>query len=234
MRISVIVPTYNEGKTLEPCLLSLRQQKFEDFELMVVDGHSTDNTVDVAKKYVDKVIFDEGKGAGAARNLAAKQAKSDIIGFVDADTVVLDDWVKIIDEDFRKFNLVGLGGVIRSWGGNIIDQAVFRFGSDIIYQITQHFGFYQLSGANSAFLKSAYLNAGGYNESLKMLDDLEIGLRMKKYGKLMVDSRLVAYSSPRRMRQKGHTKTFLKYMKAYAQLFSKKEVNMEYLRDISK
>lgn len=234
MRISVIVPTYNEGKFVEPCLRALRRQKFEDFELVVVDGHSTDDTVRIAKKYVDKVFFDEGKGAGAARNLAVKRVKSEIIGFVDADTVVCKDWVKIVDEDFRKYNLVGLGGVIRALDGNLIDKLVFRIGSDIVYTVTQHFGFYQLSGANSAFLRSAYLKSGGYNERLKMLDDLEFGLRMRKYGRLMVDPRLAAYGSPRRMRQKGHTRTFLKYVKAYHQLFTKKEVKMEYLREIER
>lgn len=234
VRISVIVPTYNEGKFVEKCLSSLKRQRFEDFELVVVDGHSTDETVSIAKKYADKILFDEGKGAGAARNLAVKQVDSDIVGFVDADTVVCGDWLKIVDEDFRKHNLVGLGGVIRALNGNLIDKIVFKIGSDIAYKTTQHFGFYQLSGANSAFLRSAYLKSGGYNEKLKMLDDLEFGLRMREYGKLMVDSRLVAYGSPRRMRQKGHARTFLKYVKAYIQLFSKKEVKMEYLREIEK
>lgn len=234
MKISVIVPTYNEGKFVEKCLRALRRQRFKDFELVVVDAHSTDDTVRIARKYADKVFFDEGKGAGAARNLAVKRVKSEIIGFVDADTVVCKDWLKIVDEDFRKHDLVGLGGVIRALDGGLIDKLVFRIGSDLVYRATQHLGFYQISGANSAFLRSAYLKSGGYNEKLKMLDDLEFGLRMRKYGKLMVDPRLVAYGSPRRMRQKGHTRTFLKYMKAYIQLFSKKKVKMEYLREIKK
>lgn len=234
MRISVIVPTYNEGKFVEKCLRALRNQKFGDFDLIVVDGHSTDETVKIAKKYADEIIFDEGKGAGAARNLAAKHVDSEIVGFVDADTVVCENWMGTIDENFRKHNLVGLGGVIRALDGRLVDNIALKIGSDICYRTTQHFGFYQLSGANSAFLRSTYLKSGGYNEKLKMLDDLEFGLRMKKYGKLMVDPRLVAYGSPRRMRQKGHVRTFLKYMKAYAQLFSKKEISMEYLREIEK
>lgn len=234
MRISVIVPTHNEGKFVEPCLRAIRQQQFNDFELIVVDGHSTDDTVRIARKYADKVFFDEGKGAGAARNLAVKRVKSEIIGFVDADTVVCRGWLKIVDEDFRKYNLVGLGGVVRALDGGLIDKLVFKIGSDFTCRVTQHFGFYQLTGANSAFLRSAFLKSGGYNEELKMLDDLEFGLRMRKYGKLMVDSKLVAHGSPRRMHQKGHARTFLKFMKAYHQLFSKKEVKMEYLREIKK
>lgn len=234
MRISVIVPTYNEGKFVEKCLSSLRRQEFGDFELVVVDGHSTDETIDLAKKYADRILYDEGKGAGAARNLAAKQVDSDIVGFVDADTIVCDDWLEIIDRNFHEPNLVGLGGVVRALNGALLDKIVFRIGSDITYQITQHFGFYQLHGGNSAFLRSAYLKSGGYSEKLKMLEDLELGLRMKKHGKLRVDSRLVAYGSPRRMHQKGHLGTFLKFMKAYVQLFTKGEVKMEYLREIKK
>ena len=234
MRISVIVPTYNEGKFVERCLAALRNQRFDDFEIVVVDGHSTDETVERARSYADKIIFDEGRGVGAARNLAVRRVDSEIVAFVDADTVVCENWLQIIDEDFRKHGLVGLGGVIRALDGNWVDKLVFLIGSDFCYRTTQHFGFYQLSGANSAFLRSAYLRSGGYNEELKMLEDLELGLRMKKYGKLMIDPRLVAYGSPRRMHQKGHLRTFLKYVKAYAQLFSKREVKMEYLREIEK
>jgi glycosyltransferase involved in cell wall biosynthesis len=67
MRISVIVPTYNEGRTIRKCLEALRNQTFKDYEIVVVDGHSKDNTVEVAKKYADKILFDEGRGGGCCQ-----------------------------------------------------------------------------------------------------------------------------------------------------------------------
>lgn len=100
MTISVIIPTYNEAENLLECLNSLKRQKFKDFEVVVVDDGSSDNTKSLLENLVRvgsnfKYKLQNHKGAGAARNLGSKMAKGQILVFVDADMT--------FDEDFLSF-----------------------------------------------------------------------------------------------------------------------------------
>ncbi len=94
MKLSVIIPVYNTGKYLPKCLDSILNQSIDDFEVIVVNDGSKDNSVDIIKEYVekykDKIVFLDKKngGQGSARNLAIKHAKGEYIGFVDSDDFI--------------------------------------------------------------------------------------------------------------------------------------------------
>jgi glycosyltransferase involved in cell wall biosynthesis len=90
MKISVIIPTFNEASVIGECLKSLSEQSYKDFEIIVVDDGSTDSTFEVVselkiKNLKLKILSAAHLGAGAARNLGAKHAKGEILVFVDAD-----------------------------------------------------------------------------------------------------------------------------------------------------
>ncbi|MCX6704833.1 MAG: glycosyltransferase family 2 protein [Candidatus Woesebacteria bacterium] len=98
MKISIIIPTYNEKKVLGACIESLGKQTFTDFEIIVVDDGSTDTTSQIlrgASKTLPNLRFLTQKhgGPGAARNLGAKEAKGDILVFVDADMTFDKDFL---------------------------------------------------------------------------------------------------------------------------------------------
>ena len=98
--ISAIVLSMNNGDTLDACLKSVVDSLPCDKEVIVVDGHSTDNTPSILAKYKDKikVVYDEGKGLGLARNVGVYHAKYDIIAFVDSDVICAKDhFQKILD-----------------------------------------------------------------------------------------------------------------------------------------
>ena len=102
-KISVIIPTYNMGKTLRKCLDSLRNQTFRDYEVIIVDDGSEDDT----KKYLVKdrrfrYVRQENQGPAAARNNGIFKARGKIIAFTDADCVVDKDWLKFVDLSFRN------------------------------------------------------------------------------------------------------------------------------------
>ena len=100
-KITVIIPTYNEEKAVIACLESLRDQNLKDFEVIIVDDGSTDNTLAIIKglgieSYDLKVLKQEHKGPGAARNLAAKKANGDILVFVDADMTFDKNFLRML------------------------------------------------------------------------------------------------------------------------------------------
>jgi len=95
IKISVIIPVYNVEKYIKQCLDSIINQTLEDIEIICIDDGSTDNSLNMLKKYATKddriiVIENDHKGAGVARNSGLKIAKGDYISFIDS-----DDWIEI-------------------------------------------------------------------------------------------------------------------------------------------
>ena len=93
--LSIIVPVYNSGAYLEECLNSLVLQDVVDFEVIIVDDNSSDNSLDIIKKYCELlpdvfkyIHLDENKGVSVARNIGLKNASGEYIGFVDSDDFV--------------------------------------------------------------------------------------------------------------------------------------------------
>ena len=93
IKFSIITVCKNEEKYIEKTIQSVLNQTYKNFELIVVDGHSTDNTLNILKKYKSqiKLIFDDGKGVYSAMNLGIKQAVGDFICFVNGNDFFYDD-----------------------------------------------------------------------------------------------------------------------------------------------
>ena len=90
--ISVVIPLYNKEKYIKRALDSVRAQTFDDFEVIVINDGSTDNGPSIVEQYNDpriKLINQENAGVSAARNRGIKEAKADLIAFIDAD----DEWL---------------------------------------------------------------------------------------------------------------------------------------------
>src|SRR3989344_5665137 len=106
MRVSVVIPTYNEEDVIADCLESLAKQNFRDFEVIVVDDGSTDKTPSVLSECQNpkslpyrqagkfQILKQDHLGAGAARNFGAKKAKGEILVFVDADMTFEKNFLK--------------------------------------------------------------------------------------------------------------------------------------------
>ncbi len=100
-KISVVIPTYNEQNVIGECVKSLSRQTHRDFEIIIVDDGSTDNTLAIAREidfdaHKVTILEQKHKGPGAARNLAAKHAKGDILVFVDADMTFDKNFLKML------------------------------------------------------------------------------------------------------------------------------------------
>lgn len=82
--VSIIIPTKNSQNSLEACLKSIKAQTYKNIEIIVVDNHSLDKTVQIAKKYADKV-FTKGPERSTQRNFGVDQSKGDYIAWLDSD-----------------------------------------------------------------------------------------------------------------------------------------------------
>ena len=102
-KVSVIIPTYNREKYVVKALDSVLSQNFEDYEIIVVDDGSTDNTKEDLKRYKDKInyIYQDNSGVSAARNTGIKLAKGEWLAFLDSD----DEWMPdYLSTQFEKVN----------------------------------------------------------------------------------------------------------------------------------
>jgi glycosyltransferase involved in cell wall biosynthesis len=99
MKISIIIPTYNEEKVILNCLKSLEHQSTKNLEIIVVDDGSSDNTLDILKSFKTKnfsykFLIQPHHGPALARNLGAKNAQGKILVFVDSDMTFDKNFVK--------------------------------------------------------------------------------------------------------------------------------------------
>src|SRR5438093_11547332 len=85
--VSVVVPTRNSAPFLDVCLGSIRAQTYPAVELIVVDNHSSDNTLSIARRWTDRV-FTQGPERSTQRNYGARQAAGEYLLFVDSDMVL--------------------------------------------------------------------------------------------------------------------------------------------------
>lgn len=211
--ISVIIPTFNEEENIAQCLVSLTHQTVprNEYELIVVDGGSGDETRNIAGKYADSVFIQTSKKVGGARNDGIMAAKGEIVATTDADCILPPNWIELIKEDFLDEHLVQLYGPvypIEVGAGNKLSLLLANTFSRIGYYSQT---FYYTLGCNTAFRKSAFIQAGMYR-CIDAGDDLEIALRMKDQGRVMFDGRLKVGFSMRRYQQYGTLKSLYEWV----------------------
>ena len=111
--ISLIVPVYNASSYIEDCLASLMAQTMDDIEVLLVDDHGSDDSMQMAKAYVEahpsKKLFryletPHNMGPGPARNVGIEAAQGEYIGFVDSDDVVAVDFCELLYGAARQYD----------------------------------------------------------------------------------------------------------------------------------
>lgn len=104
MRISIITPSYNQAQFIERTILSVLNQGYRDLEYIVMDGGSTDGTVEILKKYSDRIIWrsEKDNGQSDAINKGLKMATGDIVAFLNSDDTYEPGTLKIISDFFQQ------------------------------------------------------------------------------------------------------------------------------------
>jgi glycosyltransferase involved in cell wall biosynthesis len=100
-KVSVIIPTYNSAETLGDCLRSLRGQDYQSLEIMIVDGCSSDGTLDIAKKFEVRIL-QEKCNAAVARNVGVTNSLGEYVLFLDSDQMLSSGVIKECVEKCRN------------------------------------------------------------------------------------------------------------------------------------
>lgn len=213
IRISVIIPTYNEEKNIERCFEAFTRQTLprDNFEIIIVDGNSKDRTTEIATKYADRVIQQVSHGVGGARNDGAMISSGEIIVTTDADCLPDEEWLNNIVKDFEDDRLVAVTGyldpLIPEEMGRIearTYKTIFKIANGLRYAGSK-VGYYHLCGANTAFRRDAFLGVNGYSD-LAYSDDVEIAKRLRPQGKMRMNSKAEVDYSIRRIKKIGLAK----------------------------
>jgi GT2 family glycosyltransferase len=173
----------------------------KNYELIVVDGNSTDRTRSIAGMH-GRVVIETKKGIGVARNTGARRAKSDIILFTNADTRASPDLLRTYAKLFKDRSIVAATGpLIPLERTTFFIRFGYWFASVVLAKFAFSIGKPSISGSNLAVRKSAFEKCGGFDESLSTYEDLDLVLRLKKYGNIAyIDDAYVATSARRIVR----------------------------------
>ena len=197
--ISVIVPALNEEKLLSNCLQSLNTQVCDfEYEIIVVANGSTDATTSIAEKYGARVIREKRPGVAMARATGFAEAQGDIIASTDADTVVPSHWLARINQVFanNQPEAVGVGGQWEYVDGPISIRLLIKLVNRIMpYVLPIAPWMWSFSGFNFAVRKDAYKACGGFNFRIPYGEDFDLGRRMRKLGRVIIDYDLLVRTS---------------------------------------
>ena len=212
-KISVVIPTLNEERYVSKCLESLKKQSFDgDFEIIVVDGGSSDLTVDLARSTADKIIVYRSRPVGDARNFGAKLAESGIVAFIDADTVASRNWLSCIKESLSRQGIVGVTGPTLPYEGSGLDVLAYKVATGWLQRFSMLFGLPHVAGFNCAYRREPFLSCGGFEEGRTLSEDLALSLKMRHEGQLVFNKKMVAYTSIRRVRSYGYVRLAMFYL----------------------
>ncbi|HDI11064.1 MAG TPA: glycosyltransferase family 2 protein [Candidatus Acetothermia bacterium] len=213
MRVSVVIPARNEEAFLPRCLERITEQTLRPYEVIVVDSASTDRTGEIARAFGTKVVRLEKPGITRARQAGFEEAKGDVIASTDADTIVPRDWLERLTAPFSAADVVGTYGDV-VYGDELKALAwIFNNGRRFL----NVFGLGGLPGQNFAVRRSAFEAVNGFYTPKGNLvygypeyEDLWLGLKLIRLGRLVAIPKLCVLSSPRRFKS---SKTIFYYFR---------------------
>jgi len=204
--VSIITPSFNQGQFIEETILSVLNQTYKNIQYIVVDGGSTDHTMEVVNKYCDRIdiiIHEKDKGQTDAINKGFKLAKGELVGWINSDDILYPDCVEKIVELYKdkpdgavyyssRYVLIDIHSNIIKEKCIIIQSKPHLLNKK--YSIIQQGSFYKLSLVR---------RIGFLDENLHYCMDLDLWLRLLNVGEMytFADKPLAAF------RFDGNTKT---------------------------
>lgn len=210
--LAVIIPAYNEEDKIKTVLESLLNQTIFPQQVIVVNNNSTDDTVTVAKSFATtfkrkkisfQVVSESIPGCGPARNKGTKCSAAKIFAFLDADCVADPNWIATIHRHFLTNNSVAITGkVIMADAPFLVRMLTALNWYQFYFWLGRlFFGFQFLGAGNYTIKRSAFIKAGGFDDTISdinHLEDIEFAARLSKHGEVRYEKALLVHTSYRR------------------------------------
>lgn len=174
-KISIIIPTFNQGKFIEQTILSILNQTYKNFEIIIIDGGSKDNTIDIIKKHKTHLTYwisEKDSGQSEAINKGISKTTGDIITWLNSDDYYEPNTLETIANNFiQSDSLAVVHGKARLFGAKIKDK-IIGLNSDI--EMHQYLPFMRFPQPSSFYSKDAMLKLIPINEELHYAMDFEM------------------------------------------------------------
>jgi glycosyltransferase involved in cell wall biosynthesis len=188
LRISVVIPVYNEERGIRACLDSLVAQTQKPYEIIVVDNNCTDKTIEIVKQYKTvKIVKEKNQGTIFARNTGYKAVSGEIIARLDGDSVLGLDWIDIVTKFFLDNpSAIGCTGPLYSIGLPLkalhpkMHRLSYFLPAKIIYGYEPFFGCSMAFRTNLLELLWKY----GKDDNAKIHEDLDTALAFSEVGRV--------------------------------------------------
>ena len=212
---SVVIPTLNEEKYIPRLLGDLSKQDFKDFEVVIVDGNSTDKTKDLAMLYEDKLnlkfYLSNRKNVAAQRNFGSEKSTGKYIIFLDADARIKHYFLKRVLKNINKRKGLLFIPFFCPDKGEDEYKPLFDL-ANVAVEFTNTFKKKFSLGGSIIAEKNFFELIGGFDENMYVSEDHELIQRASEWGvaaRFIHDAK-VAFSM-RRIRQEGQLRLFYKY-----------------------
>jgi glycosyltransferase involved in cell wall biosynthesis len=194
-KISIVIPAYNASRTLVACLRAVAESEVRPYELLVVDDGSTDETRSIAEQGGARVLASNGKkGPAHARNLGAREAKGDVLFFVDADVCISPASLTRISATFDGDS--SIDAVIGSYDDTPHEQDVLSMYRNLMHRYVHQNSKREAStfwSGCGAIRRNVFLEYNGFDEGYgrPAIEDIELGYRLTSNGrKIILDHEL--------------------------------------------
>jgi glycosyltransferase involved in cell wall biosynthesis len=184
MNVSIVIPVYNEAERLGACLEAIALQRVKPLEVIVVDNNSTDETVRVAQSFpFVRLLREPRQGVVHARTRGFNAARGTIIGRIDADTLLPDDWVANVLEIFADRTVTAVSGSAHYYDF-ALHMIADRVDAYLRQRLAQQLGDRNyLWGANMAMRRSAWLRINPLLcKAAAIHEDFDIGIHLQELG----------------------------------------------------
>ena len=223
MKASIVIPAYNEEAYIEETLKSIIHQTYQNFEIIVVDCFSEDNTAKIAENYGATILNCKKGNIGLARRTGCLAAKGEFIISCSADTIYAKDWLeKLIDPLKNGYDMTF--GSVYYYNPTFTEKFITKAYNDVVLPLLTSLNIFPACGDNIAIEKKFYLKIGGF-KPMQTNEDQELAKRAATYGKVKYVNEAKAFASPRRFREWGafkflsfHLHNYLRFnlLKSYA------------------